>query len=183
MIKKTVLTLLVVICGSVAAYFLVRHLTRTDEDRVRAVITGLISDLATDNPLLSTWGIQRKLSDKYVHRGEEVPIDKELTISYIMALKQNHGYIDFKVHIIELKITVNADAKTARAEITGRVTAATKTKPDQRIEIMTQPGLNKAIIDFAKEDADWLVTGSERIRYDLPKQESVRRGKAKEKRE
>ena len=167
--KKKALFGLAAVALIVAAYFIVKHLTRTEEERVRSVVTGLTSDLEKNNLPLCVWGMRAKLSEKYRHRGERtsITIDKQLALAYVVQLKQQLAYEDFKVEIREMKVTLDADAKTARVEVTGRITAAKKGKPEERVELMTEPGQNKAIVDLAKEDGDWMVVGSERVQHKL----------------
>ena len=149
-----------------AAYWLKEYLA-SDEQRVRSAVNGLISDLETNMVPLSIMGIRGRLSERYEHRGERVGmnINRELALAYVYGLKQNLGLVDFKVDVREMKVTITG--KTARVELTGRVTAASKGSPDKREEVLTEPGMNRAIIDLVKEDNGWKVTGSERVRYEL----------------
>ena len=166
--KKIIFWSIFLAIVAVAAFFIIRHLTTTEEGRVRSAVNGLISDLEKDNVYLCMWGLKYSLSDKYVHEGENVDfkIDKDLALQFIAHLKATLGYVDFKVEIMEMTVTLDGDA--ARVVVTGRITAAREDKPDERIEVMTDGGHNKAVLDFRKEGGDWMVVRSERLKYDLP---------------
>jgi hypothetical protein len=165
-IKRTLLWLFIILLA-IAAYFIIRTLTRTDTDRVRGVVSDLVSSIETDSIPRCMWGLRAGLSSKYVHRGEgtDQPIDKEIALAYVLNLKEDQEYVAFKVDIREMSVSVTGD--TARVDITGRITAARKSNPTQRVELMTD-GHNKAVIDLKKEDGEWTVVGSRRLPCVLP---------------
>lgn len=160
MTKRMMFWVLVVVVIAVGIYrVFVRYLT-SDEARVRSVIESVISGLERDNVYVSILSIKDHLSKDYRHRGEGVQIDKQSAIRYIGWLKQSMGYVDLKVERREMSIKVTGN--TARVEMIARVTAARKDRPDKRAEIVTEPGRNRAIVNLAKEDGEWMIVGSER---------------------
>ena len=160
MIKKALLWLLI-LALALTAFFVIRHMTRTDEQRVRGVIDSLINNLESSNIYRCMWGMRRHLSARYVHRGEnaDVVIDKQLALAYIEQMKTE--YTDFKVEVDRLDLTLSGD--TARVIVTGRITAVRSDDAShRRVEVMTD-GHNMAVIDLKKEEGDWVVIGSERL--------------------
>ena len=167
MTRKVLPIVVLVAVVVVAGYLFIKDVTTTEEERVWSVIDSLISHLEGDSPQWNVLRIRDHLSDAYRHRGEDVgvAIDKQTAVAYIYRLKVSGSYSDFRVDIEEKKITVNGD--TARVDLTGRVTAAKEGTPAERVEVMTARGWNRVMIDLAKEDGDWMVTGSERLRHTL----------------
>ncbi len=158
-------TILVLACGGLAWHFVPNWL-RGDEARVRAVVNGLISSLQQDNLYLSLLGIQSRLSDNYEHKGEDIPmrLDKQQALLYVGTLKQRLNYVDFRVDLWEpMKITLTGN--TARVELTGRITAAKEGSATERVELMTERGMNRAVLTLAKEDGSWKVVASERMKH------------------
>ncbi len=165
MIKKIAFWVAVVVAVGGPGYFLVSRCLTTEADRVRSVIDSLVSNLESENVGWALLRIRGHLSESYKHHGEStsITIDKAVALRFIGRLKQR--FKNFNGHTRELRVSVSGE--TARADITGRITAAKTDKPQERVEVMTEPGLNRAIIDFAKEEGDWVVTGSERVSYKL----------------
>ena len=162
---RRILLVAALVAAAVVAYLAVNRLTTTDEERVREVIEGVISDLENDNIGSALLGIRDALSDSYRHRHErgDVTVDKQVAVRFVTTLKQR--FVDFEVDVRKMSVSVSGD--TAKVTLTGRVTAAKKGKPGERIEVLTQPGHNGALLHLAKENRGWLITGSEQLRRDL----------------
>lgn len=160
MTKRMMFWVIVVIVIGAGMYRILMRYLMSDEARVRSVIESVISGLEKDNVVVSILSIRGHLSKDYRHRGEGIQIDKQSVVRYIGWLKQSMGYVGLKVERSEMSVTVTGD--TARVEMIARVTAVRKSQPGERIEVMTAPGRNRAIIDLVKEDGEWMIVGSER---------------------
>jgi len=150
----------------VLAHFVIKEITMTEEDRVRSVLDSLISGIESNSGLVCQTRLMDNLSLDYAHRGErtDITIDKALAIRYLVGLKQQ-SYADFQVEVRDIQITVTGE--TARCVLTGRVTAALKDKPGERVELLTVGGFNRAITDLAKNGDRWQVIASQRIQHEL----------------
>lgn len=166
MIKKMLFWTVVVLVMAVLAHFVIKEITTTEEDRVRSVLDSLISGVESNSSLVCQTRLMDNLSLDYVHRGEraDITIDKALALRYLVGLKQQ-SYKDFQAEIRDMQITVTG--QTAHCVLTGRVTAALKDKPGDRVELLTVGGFNRAIIDLAKENDRWQVIGSQRVEHDF----------------
>jgi hypothetical protein len=163
MLKRIILGVLIL--GTVAAsgYYVATRYLVSDEDKVRSTVHSLISNLERENRFVALLGIERRLSGDYRHIGEGRTIDKPLALRFLSGLKQR--YTDFCVEVREMTVTVDGD--TAEVVITGRVTAAPEGDSERRTEVMTDPGRNRAVIQLAREDAEWKVVQSERVQFRL----------------
>jgi len=158
--KRVVLWAVIAAVVLGTAYQVLTRYLRSDEERIRRVIAKVISAVETDNPQLSVFSLRGYLAKDYGHRGEMIAVDRQTALRYLGGLKQA-GYVDFQVEIRDLDVTI--DGETARAEFAVRVTAAKKGSPEKRVELLTRRGLNRGVVDFVKDEGDWLVAGSERV--------------------
>jgi hypothetical protein len=166
MVKRILLGLAAVAIVAAGVYIVNSRYFTPERERVRAVVNTLISHLGTDNVVWSVNRIRARLSDKYRHHGEGggVTIDKALASQFVMSLKQR--LVGFKADVEVMTISVSGDS--AKVEILGRVTAGQRGAPGKRIEVMTDKGRNRVVIELQKEDGDWMVVGSERLSHTLP---------------
>ena len=158
---RKVIRLILVFVAAVIVFFVVRHLLQTDRDRIQAVIDKGIAAIESDSPLIVQTRLMDCLSDNYRHRGERVgmTIDRAVASQYLLGIKQS-GYSDFQVEVKTLRIEITED--TARAEITGRITASNAANPGERTEVLTDGGRHKAVLEFRKEEEGWRIVSSER---------------------
>jgi len=164
---KLVFRVVLVIAVLVAATVVVRRAMRSEEELVRSAVLGLIADFESNNVLLGLDGIKDRLSKDYLHQGEraDYAIDKQMALAYLYRVKTQMNYTDFRVEVRELKVSVLGPAATA--DFIGRITAARRGTPEERRELMTEPGRNRALLDLKKEDGRWLVSGSRRVEHRL----------------
>ncbi len=158
--KKLAIRIVLVLAVVIPVYFLIRGYFRTERERVQRVIDAVASGLERENVWLSLHSIFEHVSDSYRHNEGRREVGKQEALVAVRGYKQR--YVEFRVELKDIDITVIAD--TAKAELTGRITAAKKDDPEKRIELITRDGWNRAVIYFEKEDGEWLVTGSERLR-------------------
>ncbi len=166
MIKRILPGLAAVAIIVVGVYIVNSRYFTPERERVRAVVNTLISHLESDNVVWSVDRIRARLSDKYRHHGEGggVTIDKALASQFVMTLKQR--FVGLKAEVQMMAISVSGES--AKVEILGRITAGQKGAPGKRIEVMTDKGRNRVVIELQKEDGDWMVVGSERLSHTLP---------------
>jgi len=170
MIKRIVLWVVIVAVLIGAAWYIYQKYGVTDEARVERVVDRMAAGLETGNTALSVLRISSYLSSTYRHNDDALGVprgglDKSTVKAYILRLRRDLGYHDFDVELSEVTVTVTDD--TAQAIVTGRITALPKGENEERVELMTSPGLNRAVLDFAKEDGDWMVVRSRRVAHDL----------------
>lgn len=165
MFKRIMLGLVVLAIAAAAVYFVNTRYFTPEEEHVRAVIETVISHMESDNATWSVMRIRDQLSDKYRHYGEgsSTAIGKAFAVRFITGLK--HRYVGFEVDVHAMTVSVSGD--TAQVELIGRVTAAPKSNPEKRVEVMTKRGRNRVLIELEKEDGDWMIVGSERLSHEL----------------
>ena len=166
MIKRILLGLAAVAIVAVGVYIIDSRYFTPERERVRAVVNTLISHLESDNVVWSVDRIRARLSEKYRHHGGGggVTIDKALASQFVMTLKQR--FVGLKAEVQMMTISVSGDS--AKVEILGRVTAEQRGAPGKPVEVMTDRGRNRVVIELRKEDGDWMVVGSERLSHTLP---------------
>jgi len=165
MFKRIMLGLLVLAIVAAAIYYVNKRYFTAEEEHVRAVIETVISHMESDNATWSVMRIRDQLSDKYRHYGEgsSTAIGKALAVRFVTGLK--HRYVGFEAEVHAISVSVDGD--TAQVEMIGRVTAAPKSNPEKRVEVMTERGKNRVLIELEKEDGDWMIVGSERLSHEL----------------
>ena len=165
MFKRIMLGLVVLAIVAAAVHYVNKRYFTAEEEHVRAVIETVISHMESDNATWSVMRIRDQLSDKYRHYGEgsSRTVGKAFAVRFVTGLK--HRYVGFEVEVHASSVSVAGD--TAQVEMIGRVTAAPKSNPQKRVEVMTERGRNRVLIELAKEDGEWMIVGSQRLSHEL----------------
>jgi hypothetical protein len=163
MIKRILLWVVIVaIAAGLTYYIAVRFLT-SEEDRVRDVIEGMITNAESDGGNFAMFRIQAELANNFKHHDRGVAISKPMVVRALGALLSRYTNVDVQV----AEMTVQIQGETAEVILTGRVTAALRTAPGGQVEVMTRHGHNRVEIRLRKIDGDWKVTRSQLVPHEL----------------
>lgn len=168
MTLKNIIIVVTVILLAVMGWSVYNSMFSSDEGEIRELIDDIISDAQGDNNMIMAVQLQRRFSPNYRHdAGGETGgyvIDRSVVIEFLIHQK---GQVDdMRIELAEEPV-IKVDGETAEAILIGKVTAARKGNPAERFEIMTGPGWNKCILNFAKEDGTWVLTRSKRVEHTL----------------
>jgi hypothetical protein len=167
LVKNIVLAALAVLVAAAAGYYAVTRYMISDEARVRGIVEDLIAAMETDSMIFTVPRVQVKLADDYRHEDPYLrSADRSLAARATGALVNR--YNDFQFDIRDMTVTVEGDRATV--DIIARVTAVpANSTSGRRVEVMTRPGLNRAIFEFERRGTEWLIVSSRRVKHELEK--------------
>jgi hypothetical protein len=165
LVHNILLAALAVLAVAGAGYYVVTRYAISDEQRVRGIVEDLMDAMRDDNLVFSVTRIQLKLAEDYRHEDPRLrSADRGLAGRAVGSLVNR--YNDFQFDVRDLTVTVDGDRATA--DIIVRVTAVpVNSTTGERVEVMTRPGLNRAVLAFEKRGREWLIVQSERVRHTL----------------
>ncbi len=159
MTRRILFWIIVIAAVTGTGYHVVGRYFRTDESRIRKAVTDCAGALESGRAHRIYIALQRNLASDYAHKGEIAPIDRGTAISYLARLVQR--YENFEVDIRRMDVSI--ENGEAVADVWGIVTAAPRGAPENRQELLTAGGRNRARIELRKDNGRWRIISSRRL--------------------